>query len=133
MGVRGGLERADYWREVIREQEASGLSIAGFCRQRGVGQASFYNWRAKLRQQDDPANRQAAKFFPIELSAMPSGQGAMDHPATTPAMISKYCCATGEGSVCQRALIRRHFAICWMCWRSCRAELLASDPRVSVS
>jgi transposase-like protein len=85
MGVRGGLERADYWREVIREQEASGLSIAAFCRQRGVGQASFYNWRAKLRQQDDPANRQAAKFVPIELSAMPSGQPAMDHPATTPA------------------------------------------------
>ncbi len=85
MGVGSGLERSDYWREVIREQEASGLSIAAFCRQRGVGQASFYNWRVKLRQQDDPANRQAAKFVPIELSAVPLGQGAMDHSATTPA------------------------------------------------
>jgi len=85
MGVGSGLERADYWREVIREQEASGLSIAGFCRQRGLGQASFYNWRAKLRHQDDPAIPQTAKFVPIELSAMPPGQGAMDHPATTPA------------------------------------------------
>ena len=76
---RGGVERAEYWRGVIREQEGSGLSIAAFCRQRGVGQASFYNWRAKLRQQ---ADRQVAKFVPIELSAMPSGQPLVNHPAT---------------------------------------------------
>lgn len=41
-------QRAKVWREVIRRQQASGLSIAQFCRQEGLAQASFYNWRKKL-------------------------------------------------------------------------------------
>lgn len=36
------------WREVIRKQQSSGLSIAQFCRQEGIAQASFYTWRKKL-------------------------------------------------------------------------------------
>ena len=85
MGVRGGLDRADYWREVIREQEASGLSIAAFCRQRGIGPASFYSWRTKLRQQEDPADRPRAKFVPIELSTMPPSPAARIPSAANPA------------------------------------------------
>lgn len=41
-------EREQLWREVIRDQAASGLSISVFCRERKVSPASFYNWRRKL-------------------------------------------------------------------------------------
>ena len=84
MSVRGGSGRADYWREVIREQEASGQSIAAFCRQRGIGPASFYSWRTKLCQQVDPVGRQAAKFVPIELSTAPPTQAARIPSAGNP-------------------------------------------------
>jgi len=45
--------RANVWREVIRRQQSSGLSIAKFCRQEGLAQASFYNWRKKLAADND--------------------------------------------------------------------------------
>jgi hypothetical protein len=41
-------ERERVWREVIRDQAVSGLSISAFCRDRKVSPASFYNWRRKL-------------------------------------------------------------------------------------
>lgn len=59
-------ERARYWREVIRDQAASGLSIAAFCRERGVSPASFFDWRRKLAAgsgDEVPAD----KFLAIEL------------------------------------------------------------------
>jgi hypothetical protein len=36
-------QRANVWREVIRRQQSSGLSIAEFCRREGLAQASFFN------------------------------------------------------------------------------------------
>jgi hypothetical protein len=37
------------WREIFRQQQASGLPATVFCRQQRVPQASFYAWRRKLR------------------------------------------------------------------------------------
>ena len=37
-----------YWRQVLDDHWSSGLSIAEFCRQRQLNQASFYDWRKKL-------------------------------------------------------------------------------------
>jgi transposase-like protein len=45
-------QRAKVWREVIRRQQSSGLSIAEFCRREGLAQATFYNWRQKLAADD---------------------------------------------------------------------------------
>jgi transposase-like protein len=41
--------RGEYWREIILQQEQSGLSVHAFCEQRGVTEASFYGWRKQLR------------------------------------------------------------------------------------
>jgi transposase-like protein len=41
--------RRDYWQELIAQQEQSGLRVHAFCEQRGVTEASFYNWRKQLR------------------------------------------------------------------------------------
>jgi transposase-like protein len=37
---------------VIAEQEASGQKARTFCRERGIGEYSFYRWRRRLRQGD---------------------------------------------------------------------------------
>ena len=71
MATRRNLERWQSWREVIRRQEESGLSVAAFCREEQVPPASFFAWRKKLAEadQDENASRQAqVKFVPIELS-----------------------------------------------------------------
>src|ERR1700730_14121252 len=44
--------RRKYWRKLIAEQEASGPKARPFCRERGIGEYSFYKWRQRLRQSD---------------------------------------------------------------------------------
>jgi hypothetical protein len=42
------------WREVIQQQEASGLPVARFCQERGVPESSFFAWRRRLRRAATP-------------------------------------------------------------------------------
>lgn len=53
MASENASHRAKVWREVICRQQSSGVSIAQFCRQEGLAQASFYNWRKKLATDSD--------------------------------------------------------------------------------
>jgi hypothetical protein len=38
----------DRWREIIRRQSASGLSVAEFCRRDRLPASSFFAWKRKL-------------------------------------------------------------------------------------
>ena len=81
MARRGSRERERYWRGVMRDQEASGLSISAFCRERQVPAASFFSWRRKLADRDQSGEREApiqredtaAKFVSLELPLSPPG------------------------------------------------------------
>ena len=42
------------WRERIAEQERSGISVKGFCKERGIAEHQFYYWRKRLRNQQQP-------------------------------------------------------------------------------
>ena len=44
-------ERRKYWQGVIAEQEGSGKSVRDFCRERDLGEHSFYWWRHRLREE----------------------------------------------------------------------------------
>lgn len=65
MGRRRSAERAAYWRGVISRQEASGQSIAAFCRDEGISQGSFFWWRRELARRQ-PATPQ---FVPLPIAA----------------------------------------------------------------
>jgi transposase-like protein len=41
-----------YWGKLIGEQETGGQKVRAFCRGRGIGEASFYYWRKRLRKSD---------------------------------------------------------------------------------
>ena len=43
---RRGLEE---WRQIIESQQTSGMTVARYCRDRGVTECSFYNWKKRLR------------------------------------------------------------------------------------
>ena len=45
-------QRRRHWSKLIAEQEASGQKPRPFCRERGIGEWSFYKWRRRLRQAD---------------------------------------------------------------------------------
>ena len=48
-GEVAGNKRA-YWSKLISEQKASGQKARPFCRERGIGEYSFYRWRRRLQQ-----------------------------------------------------------------------------------
>jgi transposase len=52
--------KADQWRERISEQQRSGLSIKQFCKQQGIAEHRFYDWRKRLR------DKQAVHFALVD-------------------------------------------------------------------
>jgi putative transposase len=44
---------ADAWRALLVRFAQSGLTVQAFCEHEGIGIASFYQWRAKLRGSGD--------------------------------------------------------------------------------
>jgi len=67
MSLRNPGQRARVWREVIRRQKISGLSIAQFCRQEGLAQPSFYNWRKKLAAESPGPSQNPSPFLELQL------------------------------------------------------------------
>ena len=71
----GGMSNRDdsvtRWREIVRGQAESGLSVAAYCRRARVPASSFYAWRRKLRD--------AGTF--AEVRVTPEPDSADDHGA----------------------------------------------------
>jgi hypothetical protein len=77
-------DTAGRWREVLRRQAGSGLSVAAFCRRSRIPQASFYAWRRKLR---DAATFTEVRIVPEGAPAagaleliLPDGRSIMVRP-----------------------------------------------------
>ena len=58
--TRGDGRREAVWRDVVREQTGSGLSIRAFCRGRRLSEASFYSWRREVRRRDEEESQSDA-------------------------------------------------------------------------
>ena len=60
------------WREILKRQQTSGLSVRAFCRQEAIREPSFYAWRRTIRQRD-AKNQPAATdaFVPAVVSELP--------------------------------------------------------------
>ncbi len=48
--IEAGATRQKRWAELIRLQRQSKLSVSAFCREHGVSDQSFYNWRKRLSE-----------------------------------------------------------------------------------
>ena len=49
------------WRELLLEQLSSGQTVAAFCRDRGIRDSQFYDWKKRVREGE------AAKFLEVKL------------------------------------------------------------------
>ena len=57
------------WQAIIAGQERSGQSAKAYCKKKGVGLASFYQWRKRLAVEIGPArNRGDREFIELEQS-----------------------------------------------------------------
>ena len=60
------------WRGLVTEQVASGMSVAAFCRDRGLRDWQFYEWKKRLRPTE------VAPFIAVEVA---STEAASAQPA----------------------------------------------------
>ena len=63
------------WKKLILDQQASGLPVSVFCRERGIPQSSLFAWRRRLAAAGAPDS--LAKFQPVKIVPETSGQDAM--------------------------------------------------------
>jgi hypothetical protein len=49
---RPDLAKGKLWRGIIRRQQASGLSVRGFCEREGIKDCNLLRWRRELGQRD---------------------------------------------------------------------------------
>lgn len=58
----------EYWRQLIAEQECSGIPVHRFCAERGFTEQSFYFWRKRLRKQ-----------LPMRFALVETGRSRQQH------------------------------------------------------
>ena len=63
-------ERPGYWRGVIAEQRASGLSIADWCSRHNVSYHSFRTWRSRLNRV--PAQEPEGRWLSLNVQPAPA-------------------------------------------------------------
>jgi len=63
----------EHWRQIVQQQKSSGLSVARFCRERGIGQSSLFAWKRRLTRE---AEASAAPEFVL---LKPAGDGDGRH------------------------------------------------------
>ena len=66
------------WRALVSEQSQSGQTVAAFCRDRGIRDSQFYNWKKRVREGE------AAKF--VEVKVKPSSEQRRPAPERYPAI-----------------------------------------------
>jgi hypothetical protein len=71
------------WRDRIRRQEASGLTIELFCTQEGVARSKFHAWKRRFRLADTAGQCLAlpapSSFLPVTVRVLPH---SLEQPLT---------------------------------------------------
>lgn len=77
-GVGRNWELERRWRELIEDQNGSGLTVVAFCKERGVPASSFHYWRRELKRRDAERTtdvirprkqRELSDFVPVHVMA----------------------------------------------------------------
>ena len=67
----------ELWRDRIRRQEASGLTIEQFCIQEGFARSKFHAWKRRFRLADAPSQCSTlplrSTFLPVAVRVLPDG------------------------------------------------------------
>ena len=71
--MKKNAQKEVYWRDTLKRQARSGLSVRRFCAERDVSEASFYAWRKKLARRGQ--GKIAVSSQPPETASANSANG----------------------------------------------------------
>jgi hypothetical protein len=80
------------WRRIVDGQPPSGLTVAAYCRDRGIKDSAFYAWKRRLRSPAKPNRLPKPAFIEVK-------------PSSLSAIEAIEICLPGE----RRMLVRRGF------------------------
>ena len=60
------------WRERVRDQQRSGLSVASYCAEHAVSESTFYLWRRRLGDARLPAPMKLVEVITTPPSTLPA-------------------------------------------------------------
>jgi putative transposase len=69
MARKVNLKLREEWRQRVKRQRQSGLTVADFCRREGVSSAAFYLWRQKLQGKSRSTSKRKAAQKPATIRA----------------------------------------------------------------
>ena len=69
-GKRRDSRKEVFWRQAVRRQGASALSVRAWCAKHDLREATFYWWRAELARRD----AKPAIFVPVRVAEDTSGR-----------------------------------------------------------
>lgn len=64
--------RAAFWRGHLASQSSSGLSIRAYCREQGLTEPSFYQWRKRLSRENPLCEPAHPMFVPVRIQPAPA-------------------------------------------------------------
>jgi hypothetical protein len=70
-------ERHERWRQLVAQQEQSGLSVRAFCEQHRTSEHNFYQWRKRL------AARLPVKFALVQTNGSAPARAAVELTLST--------------------------------------------------
>jgi hypothetical protein len=68
---RRSESRQQQIRQWVAEQEASGLTVARFARERGVSAWTLYDWKRRSQRAGDRADGARGRFVQVNLAPVP--------------------------------------------------------------
>jgi hypothetical protein len=71
-GRQRDLKREQTWRRHFERQQASGLSVRGYCVRHDLTESAFYVWRRAIRERDQDSSRPAPAFVPVTVIDQPA-------------------------------------------------------------
>lgn len=76
---RRKVEKEAYWRSQFERQSTSGLSIRRWCRESGISEPTFYEWRRKLQSRDQERGLpERDRHAPLSETSVAPGFVAVD-------------------------------------------------------
>jgi transposase-like protein len=72
-GPRARGELAEYYEELLAEQEESGLSVTAFAEQVGLSAATLYSWRRKLSGDDEEDDGSTGRLVQVAMARSSAG------------------------------------------------------------
>ena len=93
-----------YWRRIVRQQAASGVTIREFCRTSKLRESAFYFWRKELLRRDAASKRHRdhvhspapAAFVPVRVTAGAVEPTAQENVANAQAWRIEIALAGGQ-------------------------------------